>query len=300
VYQGPKVKQKGIDSLLIAINNEVSTYIPSSVISRYNNNSGVFMLNSGANHFNKNWAVSQKVYKNTDGYFDPTVMPLINFWGFGYTEKKAQEAVDSSIVTEMMTYVGLDKVQLKNFNLNKPHPNAQLDFSAIAKGYAVDEIGKYLDAKGLENYLVEVGGETLAQGLNAKGQKWNIGINTPKADADIRDFELVVGITNKALASSGNYRNFHIVGDKMYGHTINPMTGYPSLNDLLGVSVIADECMIADAYATSFMSMGLEKAKNLVENLENIEACFLTGEADGRINKTYSNGFIQFVRGSGE
>ena len=147
------------------------------------------------------------------------------------------------------------------------------------------------------NFLVEIGGENKAKGLNQDSLKWSIGLNTPKSDAALNDFILVLELSGQAVATSGNYRNFYTVDGKTYGHTINPKTGYPSLNELLSVSVVAEDCMSADAYATAFLAMGLEKAKLLVEEIDGAEACFFIEGEDGNINKIFSDGFIQYVRG---
>ncbi|MDG2450624.1 MAG: FAD:protein FMN transferase, partial [Saprospiraceae bacterium] len=225
-------------------------------------------------------------------------MPLINYWGFGYTEKKARSEIDSTAVEKMMKGVGLDKIIDSESFLYKPIPSSQLDFIAIAKGYAVDALAESLEEKGCKNYLVEVGREVYAKGLNVSGQKWKVGISTPSSEAAIDDISRVVELTDSGVASSGNYRNFYIVDGKKYGHTIDPHTGYPSLNDLLGTTVISKSCMRSDAYATAFLAMGLERASILVEELDEVEACFFYSNQEGTIIKKYSNGFIQYVAGS--
>ncbi|MEE9373041.1 MAG: FAD:protein FMN transferase [Saprospiraceae bacterium] len=297
IYQGHDSFKSDIDELLVEINNEVSTFISSSDISKYNQTDSTFEMDVNSQHFLKNWEKSIQIYNQSDGYFDPSLMPLINYWGFGYKEKVPRVSVDSTAVSEMMKSVGLNKIEKKGTQLIKPNSSAQLDFSAIAKGYAVDAIAQSLHQKKVKNYLVEVGREVYAKGQNPRGGKWKIGINTPLEKADLNEIEMVIEISNNGVASSGNYRNFYIVGKKKYGHTINPHSGYPSLNDMLATTVVAENSMTADAHATGFMAMGLEKAIGIVEELENVEACFFYSDKNGAINKKYSNGFIQYVAG---
>ena len=157
IYQGAENMKSDIDRLLMEINDEVSTYIPSSTISQYNISTSEFEIDSTSNHFMINWEASGKIYQETQGFFDPSVMPLINYWGFGYTSKEARTKVDSNFVEEMMKGVGFSKFQKSGSIFTKPSPDAQLDFSAIAKGYAVDAISDLLNNNEIENYLVEIG-----------------------------------------------------------------------------------------------------------------------------------------------
>lgn len=286
-----------IDSILIDINDEVSTYIETSTISEFNNAEGKFEVPSDKVHFVSNLMSSFDIYEETEGYFDPTVMPLVNYWGFGYTPKRAVTAIDSVYIDSIMTFVGLDKLNFRNRGgqVSIEEYGGQLDFSAIAKGYGVDYISEYLDQLGSENHMVEIGGEVVAKGLNDRGLSWVLGINTPDASSAYEDFIEYLSISDVALASSGNYRNYHEVAGGKYGHTIHPKTGYPEINELLAVSIIASSCNIADAYATACMVMGYAKAEEMINRLEGIEACFFIGGEDGSIKKRYSNGFVQYV-----
>lgn len=295
-YQSSQDYSAKIKLLLEEINNYVSTYIPDSDISRFNNADSVFILRkTGKDHFLINFEKSKKISRNTDGYFDPTLMPLVNYWGFGYQNKEARIEVDSTAVDSLMQMIGFDKIIYNRGKLRKSNKAVQLDFSAIAKGYAVDEISRLFEKNGVENYLVEIGGEIFAQGLNKKGSEWRLGLNTPKAEAALTDYEIIIKLSGKGMASSGNYRNFYEVDGKKYGHTINPKTGYPSLNELLAATVIATDCMTADAYATAFMAMGLEKAIAIANKNDELVACFFTSNADGIIKREYSDGFIHYV-----
>ncbi len=278
-----------IDKVLIEVNQSVSTYIEDSEISLFNqSDKGMAFPTTPkgdtpflSKHLLTNLEASFQVYQNTSGYFDPTCMPLVNYWGFGYEAKKAITQVDSQKITEMLGYVGLEQITATPFKdslfIAKKDPKSQLDFSAIAKGYAVDLIHEMLLEHGSRNHMIEIGGETRCYGKSPSGDYWKIGINTPDPYAALSDFEEIVSLKNKSLASSGNYRNFHEVDGVRYGHEIDPKTGYPSENTLLSVSIIANDCMSADAYATACMVMGLEKAKTLVEATDGMEALFIIG-----------------------
>ena len=295
--------QAEIDSLLQAINLEVSTYIKEATISRFNQAEGQLDLRTAprngqagayANrHFLPNLLKAKEVYALTEGYFDPTVMPLVNYWGFGYTPKKPVEKADSAKVQEILQLVGFGQIELlidgRDTLLQKAQPGVQLDFSAIAKGYGVDEIARLLAAKGIENYLVDIGGEAVARGLSSRGDIWRIGINKPQEDAAFDEIQAAIPLENRAIATSGNYRNFYEVDGVKYSHTINPKTGFPERNTLLSASVFAPDCMTADAYATAFMTMGLEKAFALAKQLPEIEAYFIYSLPEGGMAARYTS-----------
>jgi thiamine biosynthesis lipoprotein len=293
--------QREIDNLLEMINLEVSTYINTSTISQFNSGTTAYELNSAADsiqqanqHFLANFKAAKEIYEKTEGYFDPTVMPLVNFWGFGYTEKRASTTVDSTTVDSLQNLVGFNKIHLtekgNQITIAKSEPHAQLDFSAIAKGYGVDEIGRLLREKGIDNYLVDIGGEVLAKGLNVDGNIWRIGISLPQEGAAAQEIQTSVLLQNRAIATSGNYRNFYEVDGVKYSHTINPITGYPERNTLLSASVFAKDCMTADAYATAFMVMGIQKAMIKAANIPEIEAYFIYSGQDGEMKVNYTEG----------
>lgn len=299
------------DSVLRTLNLEVSTYIPQSTISRFNAADSVFDLHThpvkGADvhydntHFLKNYRKSVEVAQATKGYFDPTVMPLVNYWGFGYTEKK-MEKVDSSKVDSLLQFVGLDKVELAIYEdskwLRKALPGVKLDFSAVAKGYGVDLLGQVLQNRDITDYLVDIGGETLAKGESPRGTTWQLGISLPKEEASLRDLQTSVPLQDQALATSGNYRNFYEVDGIKYSHTINPKTGYPERNTLLSASVFAPDCMTADAYATAFMTLGTERAYQLAGELPTVEAYFIFSQPDGSMDVRYTQGLNAIFAGS--
>ena len=288
-----------IEDLLEEINLEVSTYIDSSIISHFNRSAlgldlGFDAVSSQAGgrypHFRTNFVAAKEVYKVTQGAFDPTVMPLVNYWGFGYTEKKKITAVDSVLIDSLIQLVGFDKILVEGELLRKTNPDIQLDFSALAKGYAVDEVGRLLYEKGIQNYLVDIGGEVRGRGVNTKGQAWKIGINVPLEEALLSQTQAVMPLNNQSIATSGNYRNFYEVDGVKYSHTINPQTGFPERNPLLSASVLTDNCMIADAYATAFMVMGVDAAYELASRQPEIEAYFIYSDTDGKMAVKYTSG----------
>jgi thiamine biosynthesis lipoprotein len=292
-----------IDSLLAAINQEVSTYIPSANISIFNQKTDKSLIVSAEKnpHFVANILESQKIFEATNGHFDPTVMPLVNYWGFGYTEKKAITNVDKLKIDTLLQSVGFDKLEIevtgeKTYVISKANSEMQLDFSAIAKGYAVDAVGNYLVSQGIENYFVEIGGETVCSGKSPRGDIWALGISVPSKDAETTDIQEIVKFTNKGLATSGNYRNYHTSEDgSIYAHTINPKTGFPEKSNLLSATVIAENCMIADAYATAFMVMGKDMAIEFAKSLPNIEIYLIFGDENGEMQTFYTDGFTEFL-----
>lgn len=284
-----------IDQLLLEINADVSTYEPESFITRFNKSEiEIPYLNilkpetKSPKHFKVNFEKSKEIFENSLGYFDPTIMPIVNYWGFGYTEKKAVEEADKVIVDSLMKFVGFEKIEQRSAKdgwiyLQKASKGVQLDFSAIAKGYAVDEVAQLLKGKNIQNYYVEIGGELAVQGKNPSQEWWTIGINTPKTDAAVTDIEAKVSLHNCAMATSGNYRIFYEVKGVKYAHTINSKTGFPEKNMLLSTTIFAPDCMTADGYATACMSMGLEKAKTMINKIKDVDAYFLYSDEAGSI-----------------
>jgi thiamine biosynthesis lipoprotein len=301
IYHGEGNLQAEIDTLFAEINGQVNTYLPNSLISQFNKSDELAIPDGASLHFETNYFRAKDIYIKTDSLFDPTVMPLVSYWGFG-KEKRPVEQADGVKIKEMLTYVGFNKTWMETNKedkvvdiYKKPDPRMQLDFSALAKGYAVDAIGKLIESKGIDNYMVEIGGETLTKGVNAVGKVWTIGINTPDANADPNsDFEAIIQLNDKAIATSGNYRNFYEVNGKRYAHTINPKTGYSEMNTLLSASVVMNNCMSADAYATGFMAMGLDKAFTLAEKERDIEALFIYDD-NGEMKVKFTSGMEKYI-----
>lgn len=238
---------------------------------------------------------SVEINRESGGAFDPTVSPLVNLWGFGYekTGKANRQAVDS-----ILMFVGIDKTRKEGIRIVKSDGRTTFNFSAIAKGMGCDEIGKMLERNGVKDYIVEIGGEITAKGHNPKGQKWRISIDKPinANDTVIHHSAGIVEITNCGIATSGNYRNYHTdsAGNKV-AHTINPRTGMPEQSDVLSATVIAPDCMTADAYATTFMVLGLEKSKKLLDKHPEISAMLITSD-NGNSFKIWESGNFPKMR----
>ena len=268
-----------LDSLFFMINNSVSTYISSSDISKINaGQENVLIDDVFAEVFKK----SKKIHKETNGFFDPTVGNLVNAYGFG--PKKEKIDLTNQEVEDYMQYVGLDKVTLKNKKIVKEHPKVYLDFNSIAKGFGIDIVSRFFDAKKIDNYLIEIGGEIRAKGLKNNGKPWVIQLVNPVKTFDSDGFK-VIDLSNKSMATSGNYRKFRITEDgKKYVHTINPKTGLAAESNLLSASVIAaTDCADVDAYATAFMAMGLEKTKQFLEKKPEIKVILIYASEDGSL-----------------
>ncbi len=227
---------------------------------------------------------SADVVNATDGYFDPTLMPLVNYWGFGYKKNLTPPVTDKMVLDSILSFTGFALVQEKiNDNaycLKKNQPHVELDMSAIAKGYAVDLIGQYFNANAIKNYYVNIGGEVITHGRNKEGKIWTLGINYPDTSAGLRELYASIVLDDGAMASSGNYRNYYSSGGKQIAHTINPKTGLATPSDLMGVTIVAKDCATADAYATACMAMGYERARTLVEAHSGLEGFFIYRHPD--------------------
>ena len=267
-----------------------STYDKESIISKINSNQPTELSDEFIICFKKGIEVSEK----TDGAFDITAGAMVNAWGFGPEEKKkmTQEKVDS-----LIQITGYQKIKFQNRKIEKENPNIKIDMSAIAKGYTSDLIGSFLAEKGCKNYMVEIGGEVAAKGINERGKTWTIGINKPD-ESDIlgsTGLQAKVKLTDHGLATSGNYRNFYVEDGKKYAHTIDPKTGYPVQHSLLSATVVANDCMTADAYATAFMVLGLEKGIEIARNIPEIEVFFIYADEEGYNQVYMSEGFEQYI-----
>ncbi|MBU3822030.1 FAD:protein FMN transferase [Flavobacteriaceae bacterium XHP0103] len=277
--------QKSIDSLFYIINKSMSTYQTNSDISKLNRNEPVEV----DQHFRTVFKASKLIHKETNGIFDPTIGAVVNAWDFGPEGRIIN--LDSLKIDSLMLSVGLNKVKLIDNKITKPQ-HTFLDFNAIAKGYAVDIVGEFLESKNIENYLVNIGGELTTKGINIEKQSgWKVGIEHPNFDGS-QSFEKVIELKNESMATSGTYRKFKIDTEgKRYAHIIDAKTGYPSKTNLLSISVIAENCMIADAYATAFQAMGIEKIKALLAEHPELKV-FLIFENDQKEFETLAlNGF---------
>ena len=275
-----------VDSLLVAINADVNTYDPNSIISQFNKNTLSDSLLAAANaHYDANFEMALAVAGETNGAFDPTIMPLVNYWGFGYTGKEPINHIDTLAIDSIMQFIGLDLLEWtkspQGLSIQKQNSKLQLDFGGIAKGYALDKVGELLERNGVKNYMVEIGLEVKTKGTNPGGRAWTIGINTPKEGANVTDVQEIVQMNNLSVATSGNYRQSYEVDGRKAAHIINPKTGYPEVTNLLSASVFTENCALADAYATAFIVMGLDAAYAFAANAPELEALFIYGKEDG-------------------
>ncbi|MBK9734989.1 MAG: FAD:protein FMN transferase [Saprospiraceae bacterium] len=297
----PSNIQKSIDSILVKFNYSMSSYIDSSTLSFFNSADSLFCYNSSEDPFFETvFNKSREVFEKTGGAFDPSISPLVAYYGFGYKEKKKLKSVDTLVVKKLLKLLVFDSLHLIKDNsgkicIIKPDKDVNLDFNAIAPGYAVDIISDYLRGKGIMNFMIDIGGEISALGVNADKQEWVIGINKPKEGASLSEIELPLMISNKSLATSGNYRTVYESKGQKFAHIINPFTGMSQPTDILSATVIANDCITADAYATAFMVLGLDKSLELIKQLKNIDACFIyDNEGDGVFEFKVSEGFSKY------
>jgi thiamine biosynthesis lipoprotein len=289
-YQSDKPLQEGIDNALKEVDASLSPFNKESVITAINNNTST----DTNPMFVEVFTLAQEVSKETGGAFDITVAPLVNLWGFGFKnmDNVSQEKVDS-----LLPFVGYQKVKLVDGKIQKECPETMLDCSAIAKGYGVDAVGKYFESQGISNYMVEIGGEVRVRGFNPRGELWHVGINKPNDDpASIsNDIEQVIQITQLAMATSGNYRNYYEKDGKKYAHTIDPHTGYPVQHSILSSTVLAQDCATADAYATAFMVLGMDEAKKVLAKHPELMAFFIYSDKDGEMKDWMTEGMEKLV-----
>ncbi|MDO5979897.1 FAD:protein FMN transferase [Flavivirga spongiicola] len=277
--------EKQFDSLFYVINKSMSTYQTNSDISKLNRNEAIRV----DEHFTNVYEASKIIYKETEGAFDPTIGAVVNAWDFGPKGKIVN--LDSLKIDSLMLTVGFNKVLKSHNNIIKPKETF-LDFNAIAKGYAVDVIAKFLETKNVKNYIVNIGGELNAKGINVeKNSSWTVGVENPNFDGT-QSLSRTLVLTNEAMATSGTYRKFKIdENGNRYAHIIDTKTGYPSKTSLLSISVITSDCMIADAYSTAFKTMGIEKVKQFLKSHPELKV-FLIFENDKKELETLAlNGF---------
>tara|TARA_Y100001980_G_C14520284_1_gene295555 strand:- start:50 stop:1078 length:1029 start_codon:yes stop_codon:yes gene_type:complete len=275
--------KSGIDSILLKINNIFSTYIDTSEISLFNKSINDTVLISY--HFKKILNESLRVYEDTEGSFDPTIGPLLNLWNFGNDQFQFP---NNKYVSTVLNNVGL-----KNISINENYivkNNINFDFNAIAKGYAVDIIRSYLENLGQKNFMIEIGGELYCS-EKKNNYEWSIGLQNPYVDSE---YIKIIKLKNKAIATSGTYRNFYNHGGKSYSHIINPMTGFPVKHKTVSVTVVANNCLTADAYATGLLVLGNKKGLDVANRIEDIEAMFITGDKNDYVLE-YSNDFKSFI-----
>ncbi|GGD87778.1 FAD:protein FMN transferase [Planktosalinus lacus] len=292
-YEGNQDYHDDLKKVFDLVNQSMSTYLPSSVISKINSGDSTVIVDA---HFETVFLLSKKIWMETNGVFDPTVGPLVNAYGFG--PKGKLKGIDSIEVDSIKQFVGMEKVLLtKSKSIKKQDSRTFIDFNAIAKGYTIDLLGELLDSNDIQNYLIELGGELLAKGINTNsGKDWIVGIDDP-TQTEERTLIKKIKLKDVAMATSGNYRKTRIDPDTgaHYVHTINPKTGWPKISNVLSVSVLAETCAEADAYATAFMAMELEESKSFLSSNENVEAYIIYVDENNVMQEWFTEGFQKLI-----
>lgn len=265
-----------IEKLLHQFDLSVSTYNPQSIISKINHNENDYLIDK---YFITCFKKAKEVWRNTNGAFDPTVYPLANAWGFG-PEKKIK--IEKAKIDSILQFVGFDKIVLKRKKIIKKDSRTALDFNAFAQGYSVDVVSDFLKSKGIKSFLVEIGGEVYAHNKKPNGEKWSVGIEKPIDNKTSENpLKAIANLEKSAIATSGNYRKFTIENGIKYAHHLDPKTGYSAKNNLLSVSLFSKKCIDADANATGILVMGLEKAKQFLEQHPELQAYLIYSDEFG-------------------
>jgi len=280
-----------IEWVLGQLDQSVSVYNKASLVSAINDGD-VQRVDA---YFKRLYLASLEVYRQSGGAFDPTVMPLVNAWGFGYQKGTlpTQTQIDS-----LLAYVGMDKTQLQGDMLIKQDPRTQFDFSSIAKGLACDEVGKMLLRNGITNWLVEIGGEVAMHGVNASDDQWHVSVDVPTEQNQQMTHEaaLVVAVDSGGIATSGNYRKFRDTPQGRFSHIVNPLTGSSKPTDLLSVSVVATDCMMADAWATACMVLGKQQVHQMMQSRSDVGVMTISLDSVGNYivwsNKAFSDHIV--------
>jgi len=281
---------QAVDSILVVIDKSMSLWDSTSLITRINQSAKPLALDE---HFSNVYNRAKHFHEISDGAFDPTLGPLIEAWGFA--RKQGLELPSQKEIDSLKQFVDFNHYVLKNGYLTKSKPESQLDFNAIAQGYSVDVLGRFLEAEGITDYLIELGGETLGKGLNQFGQKWKVGIERPDWNSTTTNnpVKTVIALSNAALVTSGSYRKFIEKDGKKYSHTLDVRTGKPVTHNLLSVAVVTDNAVDADAYATMFMVMGKDSAIAYAELNNLLIQCIY--EEMGAMKTVYSKGFEKLI-----
>ncbi len=291
-YLQPEGKdlQKKIDQRLHEFDLSLSTYIPNSIISKINQNNDSVKTDS---IFENMYNMARSVSERTNGAFDITVGPLVRAWGFG---PNAYDRTKIPDVSKILPLVGYKKIRLENHKIIKDNPNIQLDPNALAQGQSCDVIASLLEANGCKQYMVEIGGEVMCKGLNPQGQKWKIGIDKPIDDsAGSDELQTITHITNVAINTSGNYRQFYYLNGKKYAHEIDPRSGAPVVHNLLSATVVAPNCMQADAYATAFMVLGVDSSLQICKSMPDMDCYLIYVDKNGKNQVVYTDGFKKYL-----
>lgn len=281
--------QPEIEKILSDFDQSVSTYLPTSIISRINSNEKDVVVDK---YFITCFNKAKEVWKNTNGAFDPTVFPLVNMWGWGPGKK---QKIEKAKIDSVLKFVGFQLISIKGNHVIKKDPRVALDFNAFAQGYSVDVVADFLNSKGISSYIVEIGGEVYAKGKKPDGDNWKIGIEKPIDNKDsINPLKAIAKLENMAIATSGNYRKFIIVDGVKYAHHLDPKTGYPTKNNLLSASVFSSECISSDANATGILVMGLENAKIFLKKHPELQVYLIYSDEKGNY-QTYETPGIRSI-----
>ena len=290
-YQYDSNLKAEIEAELKRFDGSLSPFNDTATITRINRNEEIIPDTFFTNVFRR----SMEISRETQGAFDITVAPLANAWGFGF---KKGTFPDSAMIDSLLDITGYPKVSLSaDGKVIKQDSRIMLSCSAVAKGYAVDVIAQLLEKKGIDNFMVDIGGEVVVRGENPKKSLWRIGINKPIDDslAVNQELQTILQVTDVGIATSGNYRNYYYKDGKKYAHTIDPRTGYPVQHSILSATVITRDCMSADAYATAFMVMGLEEAERFADAQPDLDACFIYADEKGEIRMFYTKGMDKYM-----
>ena len=280
--------EREIVQLLRDFSASLSIYQPTTLISRINQNDTSAVVDD---YFRTVFNKAAEVNKASDGVFDITVAPLVNFWGFGFTSDKPE--LNTEKIDSLMQFVGMDKIRIVGDKIVKDHPGVMLDVNAIAKGYSVDVIANFLKSKGCQNYLVNIGGEVAVQGIDEFGNVWHAHIEKPVDNAPLGKYmQALVRLNNRAVATSGNNRRFHVIDGVKYAHTIDVKTGYPVRHNLLSATIVADDCMTADAWATVCLASGLEKSIQLLKQHPELGALLIYSDEKGNFKMYKTEGLV--------
>jgi len=289
-----EIKNK-VEEALIEVNRQMSPYDPQSEISKFNSSKDTTSFRVSL-QFVRVVQTALEVYRASEGAFDITVAPLVDLWGFG-SKGITKEIPSETEIDSALKNVGSMNLQvIDHVHIKKKIPDLHLDLSAIAKGYGVDVAANILEASGLSNYMVEIGGEVVARGLNAKKEAWKIGIDKPKYNLlPGQELQGILALHDVAVATSGDYRNFFEIAGKKYSHTIDPKTGRPVIHNLASTTIIAQQCMYADALATAVMVMGKEKGIKWIENMPGVEALLIIRHDGDRFESLSTSGFSKYL-----
>jgi thiamine biosynthesis lipoprotein len=280
-----------IDSILKDFDMSLSEYVPSSIISRINANDPNVIIDK---HFKIVFEKSKQIWEQSGGLMDITVGPIIDALGFG---SKAKTTIDSSKIKELLKYVGFEKVRIENNRVIKSDTAIKLDVNSIAQGYSVDVVSNFFDSEGINNYLVEIGGEVRAKGKSSTNRYWRIGIDKPEEGNMVpgEKLQVIISLKNQSVTTSGNYRKFYEENGVKYSHIINPKTGFPVKSRLLSVSIVARDCITADGWDTPLMVMGLEKSIETLKRHPELEGLLIYSDDQGNFKEYMTDGFKDMI-----